>query len=99
MIHVVTGAPCSGKTTYAHAHRRPGELLVDLDAITAAIGGDYMRFYKANRAAFHELDPGIETCKRRAREAKRPAWTQAAIEKWYENRPKGSGKAQASRNW
>lgn len=36
-IIIVHGAPASGKTTYVHKHREPGDLIVDLDAIKDAI--------------------------------------------------------------
>lgn len=140
MLHVITGASCSGKTTYANAHKEPSDVIVDLDAITAVLGGkyhgkndltreiaraarnaaidaaiakgvtawvihsqpsgEYMRFYARQGARFHELDPGIETCKKRARESQRPSWTIAAIDSWYARKQKQStGTAKASRNW
>lgn len=141
MLHIVTGAPCSGKTTYAYAHRGGNDVVIDLDAITAALGGEYhgkhgaireiakaardaaidaavlkgvdawivhamptgdhMRFYRAHGAEFHNLDPGLETCKRRARESKRPSWTVAAIDSWYATRGGGHEPSapEASRRW
>lgn len=38
MIHVIHGAPCSGKSTYIREHAKAGDLIVDLDEITKAIG-------------------------------------------------------------
>lgn len=38
MITVITGPPCSGKTTYARQHAMPGDLIVDFDAIAQALG-------------------------------------------------------------
>ena len=38
MIHVVCGAPCSGKTTYVNQHAKAGELVIDADKIAEAIG-------------------------------------------------------------
>lgn len=38
MITVVTGPPCAGKTTYVDEHRRPTDLVLDLDAIAHALG-------------------------------------------------------------
>lgn len=36
---LVTGAPCSGKNTYVDQHRRPGDLVVDYDALMMALSG------------------------------------------------------------
>lgn len=33
VITVVTGPPCSGKSTYVRTHARPGDIIVDFDAI------------------------------------------------------------------
>jgi hypothetical protein len=38
MLTVVTGAPCSGKTTYVRQHAHPGDVIVDFDAIAQALG-------------------------------------------------------------
>lgn len=38
MMHVICGAPCSGKTTYIKKHAKPGQLIVDADRIAEAIG-------------------------------------------------------------
>lgn len=38
MITVVTGPPCSGKTTYVRDHARPGDIIVDFDALAVALG-------------------------------------------------------------
>lgn len=40
MIHVITGAPCSGKTTYVREHRAEGDPVVDFDAIAYAMGAE-----------------------------------------------------------
>ena len=40
MIHVVTGAPCSGKTTYVHEHAKAGDIIIDFDAIATALGAE-----------------------------------------------------------
>lgn len=37
-ITVVTGPPCSGKTTYVREHASPGDVVVDLDALAQALG-------------------------------------------------------------
>lgn len=38
MIHVITGAPCSGKSTYVQEHAEPGDVVVDFDALASALG-------------------------------------------------------------
>lgn len=35
---VITGPPCAGKTTHIAEHRRPNDLVVDLDTIAQALG-------------------------------------------------------------
>lgn len=37
---LVWGPPCAGKNTYVAQHRSPGDLVVDFDAMIAALGGD-----------------------------------------------------------
>lgn len=38
-VHQVIGPPCSGKTTYVAERAKPGDLIVDWDALMAAISG------------------------------------------------------------
>lgn len=38
MITVITGPPCSGKTTYVAQRRKPGDIVIDFDAIARALG-------------------------------------------------------------
>jgi PDZ domain-containing secreted protein len=38
MLTVITGAPCSGKTTYMHQHAMPGDVQIDFDTIAQALG-------------------------------------------------------------
>lgn len=38
MIRVVTGPPCSGKTTHVRKHAGPLDVVIDLDAIAHALG-------------------------------------------------------------
>lgn len=39
-VFIICGAPGSGKTTYASQHHQPGDLIVDVDTIVAALTGD-----------------------------------------------------------
>ena len=39
-VFIICGAPGSGKTTYASQHYQPGDLIVDMDTIVAALTGD-----------------------------------------------------------
>lgn len=38
MIHVVTGPPCAGKSTYVSEHAADGEVTIDFDTIAQALG-------------------------------------------------------------
>lgn len=38
MIHVIVGAPCSGKSTYVRENAKSGDLIVDFDKIAEALG-------------------------------------------------------------
>lgn len=38
MIHVIVGAPCSGKSTYAKKHKKEGDLVIDFDEIAFCLG-------------------------------------------------------------
>lgn len=38
MIHVICGAPCSGKSHYVKHHAKQGEIVIDADKIAEAIG-------------------------------------------------------------
>lgn len=39
MLHVITGPPVSGKTTYLQQHAQPGDIRIDLDAIANHLSG------------------------------------------------------------
>lgn len=36
-FHAVIGPPCGGKSTYVDLHRQPGDVVLDMDAIAAAL--------------------------------------------------------------
>lgn len=38
MLTVVTGPPCSGKSTYVRQHARPGHVIIDFDQLAQALG-------------------------------------------------------------
>jgi hypothetical protein len=38
MLTVITGPPCGGKSTYARAHAKPGDIVLDFDTIAQALG-------------------------------------------------------------
>ena len=38
MIHVITGPPCAGKSTYIKDHAVAGDLIIDFDVIASAFG-------------------------------------------------------------
>lgn len=40
MMHVVTGPPCSGKSTYVSEHAMDGDARIDMDAIACAMGAE-----------------------------------------------------------
>lgn len=51
MVTVVTGPPCSGKTTHISRHAKPGDVVIDYDLIAVALGSpdshdhpDHIRF-------------------------------------------------------
>lgn len=35
---VITGPPCSGKSTYARTHAKPGDIVIDFDTLCQALG-------------------------------------------------------------
>ena len=39
-LYVITGPPCSGKSTYAQTHAKPGDMVIDLDRIALSISAE-----------------------------------------------------------
>lgn len=72
MIHVITGAPCSGKSTYARENAQPGDVVVDFDAIADALGNPTP----------YEPPENIRKCALAAREAVIDACIDGDMESW-----------------
>lgn len=62
MLHVVTGAPCSGKTTFVNEHKREGDIVIDLDALGMALGAPerYRRSDAIQKAALAARKAAID---------------------------------------
>ena len=56
-IHVVTGPPCAGKSTYVQENRKDKDVVVDYDLISQALGGEP-----------HDSQGAIRTCAMSARD-------------------------------
>lgn len=41
MIHIVSGPPCSGKSTYVRENKKPGDVVIDYGLLAEAIGDDH----------------------------------------------------------
>lgn len=69
MLHVITGPPCAGKTTYVGQHARDGDVRIDLDAIASALGaesghqasGDVLKVALAARKAAIEASRDVNS--------------------------------------
>lgn len=63
MIHVITGAPCSGKSTYVKEHAKDGDLRIDYDVIAMALGAvnSHAAEGLVKQAAFDAREGAINT--------------------------------------
>lgn len=63
MIHVITGAPCAGKSTYVKENAKSGDVIVDYDAIAKALGAEsHLPDGDIKQAAFRARKAAIDYC-------------------------------------
>ena len=62
MIHVILGAPCSGKSTYIREHAKAGDLRIDFDLIAETLGSETKHDAKGlvRKAAFEAREGAIK---------------------------------------
>lgn len=72
MIHVITGAPCSGKSTYVREHAQPGDVIIDFDLIAQSLGSPTP----------HDAPDDIRRCAFAARQAAIDAAIDGDMEAW-----------------
>lgn len=68
MIHVIIGAPCSGKSTYVRENAKAGDLRVDYDLIAQALGAENSHQAEGiiKQAAFDAREGAINTAVKNA---------------------------------
>ena len=68
MIHIVSGPPCAGKSTYVREHAKDGDLRVDYDLIATALGSvnSHAADGLIKQAAFAAREGVIETALKNA---------------------------------
>lgn len=72
MLTVVVGPPCAGKSTYVRAHARDGDVTVDYDALSRALGSQ--RDHEAPRAVADTASRARDAAVSRVMEKRWPAW-------------------------
>lgn len=89
MLTVVTGAPCSGKSTYVRQHAVPGDVVIDFDLIAQALGSpvDHGHDSQYWKVAIEARDAAIKAAIGRHREGCR-VWVidskpSPAKQEWY----------------
>lgn len=66
-LTVITGPPCAGKSTYVQAHAHPGDIVIDLDRIAAALtiaGGGHDHPRHIRRVAYRARGVAIDAALR-----------------------------------
>lgn len=89
MVTVVTGPPCSGKSTYIRDHAKPGDIVIDMDRIALAIS--------VEGTEHHGYDDNARALARTMREVAVRAVLAAAdvVDSWViDTRPSGDRRRQ-----
>ena len=63
MIHIISGPPCSGKSTYVQEHAKNDDLCVDYDLIAQSLGSKNPHSARGliKQAAFEAREGAIQT--------------------------------------